>query len=159
MITVRDYALKKGVTERAVYKQMKSKKNAERLQGHVQIIDGKQWLDPDAIAILDESRTTAPVVEKANNQKYIDDLNKEIELLNKELRGVYNELAAIQKEQIANSKLIAEAETTKQLLADKSKDYQEEKDRADQLYRENIELKVKLEAEQSKTWLDKLFRR
>lgn len=150
MITVRDYALKKGVTERAVYKQMKSKKNAERLNGHIEIRDGKQWLDDEAVVILDESRTTAAVISKENNQQYIDELNREIDLLNKELRGVYKQLAE-------QAPVIASAEANRILLEDKSKAYDQEKERADQLFRINLELQVKLEAEQKKTWFQKLL--
>lgn len=150
MITVRDYALKKGVTERAVYKQMKSKKNAERLEGHIEIIDGKQWLDEEAEAILDESRKTSVVIAKENNQQYIDELNEEIKQLNKELREAYRKIAE-------QSPKLAEAEANKLLLEDKRKEYQEEKERSEKLFRENLELKVKLEAEQNKSWLQKLL--
>lgn len=152
MITVRDYALKKGVTERAVYKQMKSKKNAERLEGHIKIIDGKQWLDDEAVAILDESKTTAVVIEKINNQQYIDELNQEIGRLNVELREVYKQMAQ-------QAPQIAAAEATRQLLEDKKVAYDQEKERADQLYRENVELKMRLENEQKKTWFQKLLGR
>lgn len=152
MVTVREYALNKGVTERAVYKQMKSKKNAERLDGHIRIIDGKQWLDDTAVSILDESKQTSVVIEKENNEKLIAELNEEISQLNKELRKVYQQLAE-------QAPQIASAESNKVLLEDKIAAYEEEKRRADQFYRENIELKLKLENEQKKTWLQKLLKR
>lgn len=152
MVTVREYALNKGVTERAVYKQMKSKKNAERLDGHIRIIDGKQWLDDIAVSILDESKQTSVVIEKENNEKLIAELNEEISQLNKELRKAYQQLAE-------QAPQIASAESNKVLLEDKTAAYEEEKRRADQFYRENIELKLKLENEQKKTWLQKLLKR
>lgn len=152
MVTVREYALNKGVTERAVYKQMKSKKNAERLDGHIRIIDGKQWLDDIAVSILDESKQTSVVIEKENNEKLIAELNEEISQLNKELRKVYQQLAE-------QAPQIASAEANKLLLEDKIAAYEEEKRRADQLYRENVELRMNLENEQKKTWLQKLFKK
>lgn len=62
MISVKEYAKSRGVTIQAVHQQMSRKRNSEKLEGHVQIIDGVKFLDEEAEVILDESRKKTPVV-------------------------------------------------------------------------------------------------
>lgn len=61
-VSVKEYAAARGISIQAVHKSMAGKRKSERLQGHVEIIDGVKWLDEEAVRILDESRSKAPVV-------------------------------------------------------------------------------------------------
>lgn len=59
--TVADVARKRGVTERAIYKQMKT--HEKELEGHIEKVKGKQWLDEYAVQLLDEASSgSAPVI-------------------------------------------------------------------------------------------------
>ena len=85
--TVAEIAQKRGVSERAIYKQMKT--HADELVGHIEKIRGKQWLDEYAVKLLeDASYGSAPVVveetAKAEMLAEIERLKKEIERLNEE---------------------------------------------------------------------------
>ena len=66
MITIKDYANKTGKSVQAVYKQMKSSKNKARLNGHIIKENGITYLDDDAIAILNESRSSHIVIVDQN---------------------------------------------------------------------------------------------
>lgn len=128
MITVKDYAAKKGVTERAVYKQLKSKRNAERLEGHIQIIEGKQWLDDTAVEILDESRSSSPVIfVQENKDQKIEELENTIKQmlvreneLQREISNMNKELAEAYKWKAENAVALAEANKNQLLLEEKN---------------------------------------
>ena len=162
MISVKEYAEKCKKTEQAVYKQLKSQKNKVRLIGHIHYVNGKQWLDEEAVAILDESRKDSPVVILDNNKdQRIEELlqqneaykNKIIELQDKLLQNRESILSIEKQTSIA-------IETTKQQF----ESYQENTEKYiksltehEKEYQKKIdELTVALEAEKSKTWWQKL---
>lgn len=170
MITVKDYAAGKGVTERAVYKQMKSKKNAERLDGHIQIIEGKQWLDEVAVCVLDESRQNAVVVVQENKDERIKELEDQLDELKEkallreaELQGeiakLNKESKELYKEKFENAKLLAEASTNKQLLENQEKKLKQVEDKLHLETQRADQLQTKLEQEQNKSFFKRLFRK
>lgn len=65
-VSVKEYAAQRGKTIQAVYQQMKRKENAAALKGHVllQRVGNKnvKYLDEEAVAILDRSSNSAPLV-------------------------------------------------------------------------------------------------
>lgn len=92
MKTVKEYAESVGKTREAVYKQLKAKKNQERLKGHVWQQNGTTYLDDIAVEMLNESRQMTQVKQdqqlKSENEKMI----KEIDQLKTELLEVRREM-------------------------------------------------------------------
>lgn len=92
MKTVKEYAESVGKTREAVYKQLKAKKNQERLKGHVWQQSGTTYLDDVAVEMLNESRQMTQVKQdqqlKFENEKMI----KEIDKLKTELLEVRREM-------------------------------------------------------------------
>jgi len=81
MITIKEYAKNVGKTQQAVYKQLTSKKNKVRLEGHLIKENGTTYLDDEAVKILNESRQTTVVL--IDQEK-----NEEIERLKEENRNL-----------------------------------------------------------------------
>lgn len=77
MITVKDYAKSVGKTHQAVYKQMKSKKNQELLEGKVIKQNGTTYLTDEAVEILNQSRSTPIVMLEHENSERIWQLENE----------------------------------------------------------------------------------
>lgn len=86
MINVKEYADSKGVSTQAVYKQLKV--HEEALKGHIKKIQGKRYLDEDAVKYLNgQSNNTPCVVVQSNSDERVKELEEE----NKTLRNeVYN---------------------------------------------------------------------
>lgn len=59
-ITIKEYAERKGVTARAVHKQINN--HTEELADHIIFREGKKWLDEKAVSILDDASKKSPVV-------------------------------------------------------------------------------------------------
>ena len=49
LITIKEYAESHGVTIQAVYQQMNRKKNKKFIDEHTRKIDGKKYLDQEAV--------------------------------------------------------------------------------------------------------------
>lgn len=60
MIDIKEYAQQKNVTTQAVYKQISAHKS--ELEGHIKKVNGKRWLDDEAVAILNKASNSAPTV-------------------------------------------------------------------------------------------------
>lgn len=150
MITVKDYAAQKGVTERAVYKQIKGKRISEKLNGHIQTIDGKMWLDDDAVAILNGSRENSPAaIAQVDKDARIKELEDQIKLmitreniLEREKAELSKELKDAYREKAENAKLIASAEANQILLEERTARLNELKEENDQLYLQNQQLQA-----------------
>ena len=156
MIKIKEYAKNVGKTQQAVYKQLNSKKNKVRLDGHLIKENGTTYLDDEAVKILNESRQTTVVL--IDQEK-----NEEIERLKEENRNLLLKIA-MQADKIAelsewksdHAVMIAEANTNKLLLEEKSKQYDELKADNRQLTDELAITKTELEKEKNKSWWNKL---
>lgn len=123
MITVKQYADERGITIQAVHQSMNGKRKKERLDGHVQVIDGVKWLDEDAVAILDESRNRSPIVwEKADANERIEELEREREAMLIKIAAQADRISELAQWKADNAMLIAGAEQTKTLLDNAQRD-------------------------------------
>lgn len=79
--TVKEVAEQRGVSDRAIYKQLKT--HADKLKDFIKKEKGKTWINYDGIQILNEASDQSPVpyVEHAEKLK-LEELEKEV----KELR-------------------------------------------------------------------------
>lgn len=143
MITVKEYAEARGKSVQAVYKAMKAKKNKDRLQGHIERIEGKQWLDDTAVQILDESRSDSPVV-------YVEDNRAEqVEQYREEVEKYKNLVIELQRQLLEKQEQLSSITEQAHLLESKEQERQREIER----------LQEDLEREQNKTWWAKLWGR
>lgn len=111
MITVKKYAEQIGKSQQAVYKQLKSKKNQERLEGHVIKENGTTFLDDIAVEILNESRSTPIVVIEQNNSTELEQLKLEKEQMLFKITNLQDQLLNEKDKVIAlqnEKKLIAD---------------------------------------------------
>ena len=153
MVSVKEYAQSVGVSIQAVYQQMTRKSNAEKLKGHIVIIEGMKYLDDEAVKILSAGRKSSPAVAE-NLEKY--ERIKELEAIldSKEEYIKVIELARIrQEEQIKNleikvnlieekksediKKAVKEAED--QLAMNLQKKHTESIDKIKEHYREEVD--------------------
>lgn len=117
MITVKQYAEERGITIQAVHQSMNGKRKKERLDGHVQVIDGIKWLDEEAVAILDESRNRSPIVwEKADANERIQELEREREAMLIKIAAQADKISELAQWKADNALLLAGAEQNKMLL-------------------------------------------
>lgn len=91
MKTIKEYADSVGKSHQAVYKQLQSKKNKERLKDHVWYQDGTTYLDDVAIEVLNESR-------KMTQVKQDQQLKSENERMTKEIDQLKNKIISLQDE-------------------------------------------------------------
>lgn len=86
MITVKEYAERKGKSVQAVYKQMRAKENAALLENHIflQKVGNKtaKVLDDEAVRILDEASRKIPTVIVQDGK---DDIIESLRMENKKL--------------------------------------------------------------------------
>lgn len=121
MITVKQYAEERSITIQAVHQSMNGKRKKERLEGHVQIIDGVKWLDEEAVAILDEARIKSPIVyEKLEANEIIDAMKENEKQYLRKIAEQADEIAAMAKQQAKDARLLADA-TQNQLLLDSTR--------------------------------------
>ena len=134
--TVAQVAKERGVTERAVYKQIKT--HEKELEGHIEKREGKQWLDEYAVEVLQEaSGNSAPVVVETVKERELEELRAEIKELKAELDA---DRVAMRQMTAANAKLLDSFNENTMLVAE-SKLYIEQRDN----------LREKLEQEQAKS--------
>ena len=80
MLSIKDYAERKGVSTQAVYKQLKTHEKA--LEGHIKKVSGKRYLDDEAVAYLDsQSENTPSVIVQNGTDELVEELKAENERL------------------------------------------------------------------------------
>ena len=115
MITVKQYAEQVGKTHQSVYKQIKSKRNQERLEGHIIKQNGTTYLDETAVDILNESRSTPIVVMENSNSAELEQLKLEKEQMLFKITNLQDQLL------IEKDKVIA-LQNEKKLITEQSAD-------------------------------------
>jgi len=118
-MTIKEYADLHGKSVQAVYKQMKSRENAKKLEGHILIrkVGNKevQVLDEVAIAILEDASTQAPqVIVQMEDKEQIANLQEENKKLLLTLTEVQDALIKAKEQSLL-------AEQQKLLLEDRGK--------------------------------------
>lgn len=145
MKTVKEYANSVGKSHQAVYKQLNSKKNKERLENHVWKQNGSTYLDDVAIDILNESRQMVQVQNDIQVHNDNEKLKKEVDDLKNKIIDLQDELKA--KTEQMTSLLLENKEKT--LLLEQKNDQAEE----------IKQLKEELDQEKRKGFLARLFGR
>lgn len=124
--TVSEVAKQRGVSERAIYKQMKT--HAEALEGHIEKYKGKQWLDEYAVNLLKEaSGNSAPVIVEETEKSALEDeikaLKDKIKLLEAERCSAVKALENFSKEMMEiraeNKEMMAQITESKLYLEQK----------------------------------------
>ena len=183
--TIADVAERRGVSERAIYKQLKS--HEKELEGHIQKYQGKQWLDEYAVELLEKAASnSAPVIVEDSKKTELEELQKACEALKAErdaeyqsFRKIAETMTELMTQHIEDQKLIAETK----LYLEQRDHAQEERDRiqkeleeqraaAERLAEEmeaekqqkaalQMELESALQAEQTRrlTWKERLLGR
>lgn len=118
MMSVKEYAVQRGKSAQSVYKQMKSKENAERLDGHIHVfrVNNKdvKYLDEEAVKVLDEaSQNSVQVILQTDDKERIAQLEEDKQALLIQIAEIQNELIQTQKA------LNAEKDNVKLLQAEK----------------------------------------
>lgn len=125
MITVKQYANDRGITIQAVHQSMSGKRKKERLQGHVQVIDGVKWLDEEAVAILDEARNKSPIVwEKTDTNARIEELEQNEKVMLAKIAAQADRISELAQWKADNALAIAEASQTQLRLTAAEQDKQ-----------------------------------
>lgn len=156
MITVKEYAKNVGKSQQAVYKQLNSKKNKIRLDGHIIKQNGTSYLDDEAVEILNESRQATVVLMEQEKDEEIERLKEENRNLLIKIAMQADKISELQEETKNNALLIAEANTNQLLLEEKTKQFDELKDNNKALTDELAITKTELEKEKNKSWWNKL---
>lgn len=133
MLSIKDYADKKGISTQAVYKQLKIHK--EQLEGHIITESGKRLLDDFAVDYLDKRTQENPV--------YVMDQQMKAE--NERLKA--REIELLAKLDAKNDELNAKSNAIIQL-----------QQKINQLVIENREKDKEIEVEKTKKWYQKLFK-
>lgn len=157
MITVKEYAKNVGKSQQAVYKQLNSKKNKIRLDGHIIKQNGTSYLDDEAVEILNESRQATVVLMEQEKDEEIERLKEENRNLLIKIAMQADKISELQEETKNNALLIAEANNNKLLLEEKTKQFDELKADNRQLTDELAITKQELEQERNKGFFAKLF--
>lgn len=136
--SVKQIAEKRGVSERAIYKQIKT--HEAEIAGHTSKINGKNWYDEVAVKILDEASVQNPVVYLENAEKEeVERLKAENERLKADLdkdRETFRKMYDLIAESQTNAALVAESKLyleQKEELARKNEVLKEENDQKDVL--------------------------
>lgn len=82
LITIKEYARKKGISHQAVYKKLSL--HREEVVGHVVLLDGIKYLDQVAVEVLEQNRTNDPRIKKL--EKEMKKLKTERTKLKKKLK-------------------------------------------------------------------------
>lgn len=144
MKTVKEYANSVGKSHQAVYKQLQSKKNKERLKDHMWHQDGTTYLDDVAIEILNESRKMTQVKQDRQLKSENERMTKEIDQLKNKIISLQDEVK-VKTEQMTS--LLLENQEKKMLLEQKDKQInqiEELKCEIDRLKKENDHLLEKV---------------
>jgi shikimate kinase len=156
MITIKEYAKSVGKTQQAVYKQLTSKKNKVRLEGHLIKENGTTYLDDEAVKILNESRQTTVVLIEQEKDEEIERLKEENRNLLLKIASQADKIAELSEWKSDHAVMIAEANQNKLLLEEKIKQFDELKANNQAIHEELSITKVELEKEKHKSWWTKL---
>lgn len=100
MVSIKDYALQKGISYEAVRKQVDRYK--DELQEHI-VTQGKaRYLDDVAVAFLDEKRAASPIIIMEQSK------DEELQALRAERDELLHKLVAAQERLLADADHIAE---------------------------------------------------
>lgn len=150
-MTLREYAQKCGVSYEAVRKQVR--RCTDALQGHLHQQGRVQVLDDWAVDYLDSKRQGNPVVvAQTDLQEHVKALEAENKTLLVKVAAQADELSGVYKQ-------LAEAQNNALLLPEAQQEAQNARKAAQEARREAERLKEALEAERSKTWLQRLLGR
>lgn len=117
MVSIKEYAESKGVSTQAVYKQLKTHEKA--LLGHIQKVNGKRYLDDEAVAYLNaQSENTPSVIVQTGNDELISELRAENERLKQKVEFLQDQML---QELMKQNKTISEL-TEKVLLLTEQKE-------------------------------------
>lgn len=105
MVTVRDYAEKRGVSVQAIYKQMKA--HEKELKGHVKIVKKIKYLDDYAVEYLTVQSSESPTIIMQTDQ------NERIEQLERENHNLLLKVAELQEQVIKKSERIEQLQEEK----------------------------------------------
>lgn len=98
MISIKDYAKSKNVSYEAVRKQVNRYK--KELEGHISKVNRTQYLDDEAVALLDEKRQENPIIIiEADKDERIKELEAENKILLAKITMIQEELLQ-EKEQV-----------------------------------------------------------
>ena len=123
MITVKQYAEERHITIQAVHQSMNGKRKKERLEGHVQTIDGVKWLDEEAVRILDEARSKSPIVwEKTDTSARLEELEQNERIMLAKIATQADRISELAQWKADNAVAIAEANQNRLLLSAAEKD-------------------------------------
>lgn len=140
MITVKQYAEERGITIQAVHQSMNGKRKKERLEGHVQVIDGVKWLDEEAVAILDEARNKSPIVwEKMDSNARIEELEQNEKVMLAKIAAQADQIAQLSQWKADNALAIAEAGQKQLLLESTRAELEQAKENEQQAIQEAAE--------------------
>ena len=124
------------------------RRHPEEFEGHTTMKGNKLVLDEKAIELLEKVYPLPKPVEVIVDHESREKLIKALE-----------EIRVLEKEIKKNYQIVAQAEATLVLLEDKKQeletsraDLEAERVRANELFRENAELRAKLSAEQNRKW-------
>ena len=115
MFTVAEVAERRGVSTRAIQKQLKT--HEKELAGHVITQNGKLWMDECAIGLLEKAaNNSAPAIVEDAKKEELEKLKIELERLNEErkrdqdvIRDMATSMTKILEQHNEDVKLIAES--------------------------------------------------
>lgn len=140
--SVKQIAEKRGVSERAIYKQIKT--HEKELKGHFTKRGGKTWYDDFAVKVLEDASNQSPTIYVENEKE------EELNQLREKVKELQNELdedrKAMRKSQEAMLKLVEQTHEIAQLNA-QNELFLEQKTKAEQELKELKEENEKLKAE------------
>jgi len=156
MKLIKDYAKERGITHQAVYQMIENHK--KELSEHIVKQGRIRYLTPEAEQVLDNYRNKSQIViEKADFNEEIERLKEEKENLLLKIAMQADKIAELSEWKSDHAVMIAEANTNKLLLEEKSKQYDELKADNRQLTDELAITKQELEHERNKGFFAKLF--
>lgn len=157
MVTIKEYATRKGVSHQAVYKMIQI--HSDELEPHIIQRGRTRYLTDAAVELMEQYRETSPqVVENYNDAVKIKELEDQIKLLLTQKSELESKLTAVSEWKAEKAVEIASLEYKERLLEDKSKkideldqQYRSEKERADALH-----LDLQKEMNRPLTWRERL---
>lgn len=93
LVSIKEYADLQGITQQAVYQQLKRKSNKQLLKGHVVQKNGKKYLDEFAVQHLTQQRKTTPsIIIEDSTKAELEELKQELEAVKEERDSLKNAL-------------------------------------------------------------------
>lgn len=155
LVSIKDYAKNKGVTHQSVYQMMKT--HEEELKDYIVKQGRTRYLTEEAIEILEKYSNVQVVIERAEFHEEIERLKEENRNLLIKVAAQADKIAELSEWKSEHAVMIAEANTNKLLLEEKTKQFDELKADNRQLTDELAITKQELEHERNKGFFAKLF--